>query len=134
MAHSDNSGSALRILLKFCGMKGANGYMNFFFFFFFWEKISFGAISSFSDQGHFLLFDWTWLKLSQVTVTIGSLNSQNMITFMITAGSLNIQDMIRILKQSKHDFSGKHLCHGYCKDIMWCLCVEVKIHGFIKLL
>ena len=65
---------------------------------------------------------------------IGSLNSQGMITFMITAGSLNSQDMIRILKQSRHDFSGKHLCDGYCMDIIWCLCVEVKIHGFVKLL
>ena len=41
-----------------------------------------------------------------------------MISFMITTGSLNSQDMIRILKQSRHDFSGKHLCDGYCVDIM----------------
>ena len=27
MAHSHNSGSALRIFLKFCGMKGAHRYM-----------------------------------------------------------------------------------------------------------
>ena len=33
----------------------------------------------------------------------------------------------RILKRSRHDFSGKHLCDGYCMDIMWCLCVEVKV-------
>ena len=39
-----------------------------------------------------------------------------------------------MLKTYKHDFSGKHLCNGYCMDIMWCLCVEVKIHGFLKLL
>ena len=45
-----------------------------------------------------------------------------MITFMITAGSLNSQDMIRILKQSRHDFSGKYLYDGYCIDIMWYLC------------
>ena len=81
-----------------------------------------------------MLFDWAWLKLSQITVTIGSLNSQCTITFMITAGSLNSQDMIRILKQSRRDFSGKHLYDGYCMDIMCCLCVEVKIHGFVKLL
>ena len=37
-----------------------------------------------------------------------------MITFMITTGSLNSEDMIRILKQSRHDFSGRHLCDGYC--------------------
>ena len=61
----------------------------------------------------FLRFDRAWSKLSQATVTIGSLNSQDMISFMITTGSLNNQDMIRILKQSGHDFSGKHLCDGY---------------------
>ena len=26
-----------------------------------------------------------------------------------------------MLKTYKHDFSGKHLCNGYCMDIMWCL-------------
>ena len=52
--------------------------------------------------------------MSQGTVTIGSLNSQDMISFMITTGSLNSQDMVRILKQARHDFSGKHLCDGYC--------------------
>ena len=50
-----------------------------------------------------------------------------MISFTITTGSLSSQDMIRILKQSGHDFSGKQLCDGYCMDIGWCLCVEVKI-------
>ena len=45
--------------------------------------------------------------------------------------SLYSQDMIRILKQSRHDFSVKHLCDGYCKDIMWCLCVEVKIQQIV---
>ena len=44
--------------------------------------------------GHFLLFDWAWPKLSQADVIIGSLNSQDMISFMITTGSLNSQDMI----------------------------------------
>ena len=47
--------------------------------------------------------------------------------------SLNSQDMIRILKQRRHDFLGKHLCDEHCKDIMWCLCVYVKIHGFVNL-
>ena len=41
---------------------------------------------------HFLMFDSMWSKLSQATVTIGCLNSQ---------------DMIKILKQSEHDLSGK---------------------------
>ena len=51
----------------------------------------------FSDD--FLMFDWVWSKLSQATVTIGSLKSQ---------------DMIKILKQSGHDFSGKRLYGEYC--------------------
>ena len=50
-------------------------------------------------SSHFLMFDWVWSKLSQVTVTVGSLKSQ---------------DMIKILKQSGHDFSGKHLCGREC--------------------
>ena len=48
---------------------------------------------------HFLMFDWVWSKLSQATVTIGSLKSQ---------------DMIKIPKQSGHDFSGKYLCGRCC--------------------
>ena len=43
MAHPDNSGSAQRILLKFCRMKGANRYMKILLVVF-WEKNSFGAI------------------------------------------------------------------------------------------
>ena len=78
--------------------------------------------------GHFLLFDWVWSKLSLTTVTIGSLTSQDMISFMITTGSLNSQEMIRILKQSGNDFLGKRLFNGYCMDIMWSLCMEVSIH------
>ena len=41
---------------------------------------------------------------------IGYLNSQYMLSFVITTESLNSQDMIWILKQSRHDFSVKHLC------------------------
>ena len=40
-------------------------------------------------SGHFLMFDWVWSKQNQVTITIGSLKSQ---------------DMIKILKQSGHYF------------------------------
>ena len=53
---------------------------------------------------------------------IGSLKSQNMIFFIITTGSLNNHDMTRIIKQWRHDFSGKHLRDRYCIYIMWCLC------------
>ena len=58
--------------------------------------------------GHFILFDWAWSKLIQATVTIGSLNSQGMISFMITTGSLNSQDMISQV-------------NVYVMDILWIL-------------
>ena len=95
-------------------MKGANRYIKILLVVFkknfIWGNLVF--------LGYFLLFDWAWSKLSQATVSIGSLNSQDMISFMITTGSLNSQDMIRIFKQSRHDFSVKHLCDGAGKDIM----------------
>ena len=96
-AYPHNSELALRIFLKFCRMKGANWYMKILLVVFsrnkfIWDNLIF--------LGYFLLFDWAWLKLSQATVTIGSLNSQDMISFMNTTGSLNSQDMIRIFKQS----------------------------------
>ena len=77
--------------------------------------------------GHFLLFDWVWSKLSQATATIGSLNSQDMILFIITTGSSNSQDMIRIAKRSGYDFSSRRLCCNCCMDIVWYLCEEVNI-------
>ena len=49
-----------------------------------------------------------------------------MVSFMITTGPVNSQDMIRILKQWRHNFSGKHLYGGYCMDIMWSLFWGVK--------
>ena len=98
-------------------MKGADRYMKILLVVF-RVKNSFWAIWS---LGYFLLFDRAWLNWAR-PLLIGSLNSQDMISFMITTGSLNSQDMIRILKQWRHDFSGKHLCDGYCMDIMWCLC------------
>ena len=128
MGHAHNSRSALRIFSKFCRIKGTNRYMKILLVDF-WEKNSLRQLNLFMP---FLLFDGAWSKLSQATVTIGSLNSQDMISFMITTGSLNIQDMIRILKQWRHDFSVKHLCGGYCMDITWCLYVEVKIQDFFN--
>ena len=133
-------------MLKFYRMKGSNRYMKILLVFrekkIIWGNLIFLAFS------HFLLLDWAWSNWARplligslnsqdmisFMITTGSLNSQDMISFMITTGSLNGQDMIRILKQWRHDFLGKHLCDGYCMDIMWCLCVEVKIHGFVKLL
>ena len=43
MAHPHNSGSALRIFLKFCRMKGANRYMKILLVVF-REKNSFGVV------------------------------------------------------------------------------------------
>ena len=56
--------------------------------------------------------DWVWSKLSQATVTIAYLKSQ---------------DMVKTLKQSGHNFPGKRLCDELYLDIIWCLCMEVKI-------
>ena len=114
MAHPHNSGLALRIFLKFYRMKGANRYMKILLVVF-REKNSIGATL---PWGHFLLFDWTWSNWARPLII----------------GCLNSQDMIRIPKQWRHDFSGKHLWDGYCMDIIWRLYVEVKIHGFVKLL
>ena len=50
-----------------------------------------------------------------------------MTSFMITTVSLNSQDMIRILEQSRHDLSVKHLCDGYCMDIMRCFKASLRI-------
>ena len=57
-------------------------------------------------------------KLSQATFTIGTLNSQGMISFMTATGSLNSQGMIKILKLSGNDFSCKCLCDRYCMEIL----------------
>ena len=67
------------------------------------------------------MVDWAWPNWAR-PLLIGSLNSQDMISFMITTGSLNNQDMTRILKLWGHDFSGKQLRDIYCMDIMWCFC------------
>ena len=88
-----------------------------------------GALWQFNLLYHFLLSDWAWLRLNQATVTIGSLNSQDIISFMITIGSLNSQDMI---SQVNIDVI----------DIVWILC-DVYVwrsefnrgsYGFVKLL
>ena len=76
----------------------------------------------------FLQDKWPVLipKMTHILITLNQLNwildSQGMISFMIATGSLNYQDMTRILKQWRHDFSGKHLRDRYCMDIIWCLC------------
>ena len=52
-----------------------------------WDNLTF--------PGHFLMFDWVWPKLSQATVTIGSLKTQIKIKIKMTRlRSLNSHDMI----------------------------------------
>ena len=132
MAHHHETGSAVRFFLKFCRMKGVHEHFISCFLRknFIWGKLIF--------LGHFFT---VWLGM--VEIESGHcyywIFSQAMISFMITTGSLNSLDMIRIHKQSRHDFSVRHLCDGCCMEIMWYLCVEVKIqqrviNGFIKLL
>ena len=77
---------------KFWRMKGANRYMKILLVLF-QEQNSFGTIWSFQPLAHFLLFDWEWSNWAR-PLLIGSLNSQDMISFMITTGSLNSEDMI----------------------------------------
>ena len=72
------------------------------------------------------------VKLSQVTVN-WILKSQGMISFMITTGSLNNPNMLGFLN-SEDTISQVNI---HVIDIVWILydvCVEVKIHGFVKLL
>ena len=65
-------------------------------------------------------------------ITTGSLNSQDMISFMITTGSLN-RAWLGIL--NREDIISQ--VSIYVMDIVWILCdvcVEVQIHGFVKLI
>ena len=91
-------------------MKGANSYMEILLVVF-REKIHLANLIFLVFRPFFTV----WLgmvKLRQVTI-----NSQDLISFMITTGSLNSQDTIRIFKQSRHDFSGKHSSDRYFMDI-----------------
>ena len=89
--HPHNSGSLLIIFWKFCGMKGANRYMQILLVVF-REKNSFEAVWSFQPLGHFLLCDWSWSNWAKPLLIV-SLNSQDMIYFMITTRFLNTQDI-----------------------------------------
>ena len=51
MAHPDNSGSALKILLRFCRIKGANRYIKILLFF--KKKFHFGQYDLFSVEAIF---------------------------------------------------------------------------------
>ena len=51
MTHPDNSGSALRIILRFCRIKGTNRYIKILLFF--EEKVHFGQFDLFSLEAIF---------------------------------------------------------------------------------
>ena len=110
MTHLHNSGLTVRIFSKFTQSKGANRYMvcSFSRKKFIWGQLIY--------LDHFLLSDWAWSKLNQTTATIGSLNSQDMISFLITTGVVNGQDMTRIQDMISHDFN------IYVLGIIWILC------------
>ena len=97
MAHPHNSGLALRIFLKFCWMKGANRYMKILLAVFREKKIICDNLI-FLAMRPFFLFDWPWSNWAR-PLLIGSLNSQDMISFMIATGFLNNQDMTTLLKR-----------------------------------
>ena len=122
-SRSGENESALRFFFikSLQNERGWNVHKNFISYFrrtkFIWGNSIFLA---------FRLFFTVWLgmvKLSQVAVN-WILKSQGMISVMITTGSLNNQNMTRILKQWRHDFSGRHLHDRYCMDIIWYLCVD----------
>ena len=121
MAHPHNSGSALRIFLKFCRVKGANRYM----------KV---LLVVFREKIHFKLIFLAFKPFFTVWLGMGKLSQATVNWFLKQSGHDFFHYYHWMLKHWRHDFSGKHLCDGYCMDIMWCLCVEVKIHGFVKLL
>ena len=71
-------------------MKGANRYMKTLLVLFREKKFIWDNLIS---LGHFLLFDGEWPKLSQATVTIGPLNSQDMISKV----NIYVMDIVWIL-------------------------------------
>ena len=110
--------SALRFFYYFTQKKRPRGILIFFSCFqrknLFWGNLIFSS--------HFLMFNWVWSKLSQTSVTIGSLKSQG---------------MIKILKQSGHDFSAERLCGRQCTQILcdvyvWRSIFNIGSYGFVK--
>ena len=70
-------------------MKGANRYMEILLVVFPKKKLIWGNLIF---LGHFLLFDWTWLKLSQATLTMD-----------LYSGHDFFHAYYWILKQPEHD-------------------------------
>ena len=77
----------------FCKIKGSKSYIKILLVVSLRKNLIWGYLIF---LGYFLLFYWVWPKLNQAAVTNDSLNSQNMIIFMIINGFWNSQDMISI--------------------------------------
>ena len=81
----------------FCKIKGSKSYIKILLVVSLRKNLIWGYLIF---LGYFLLFYWVWPKLSQAAVTNDSLNSQDMIIFMIINGFWNSQDMISILDKN----------------------------------
>ena len=94
-----------------------------------------GTWKIFEKKIHLGQFDlFTFRPFLTVWLVMVKLSQDNVNGILKQSGQDFFHDYYWILKQSGHDFSGEYLCVGYCMDIMWCFCLEVKIHGFLKLL
>ena len=136
IAHPHNSGSALRIFKKSCRMKGANRYMKILLVVFL-EKSHLGQFDIFSlsaifyclirhgqigpghcnwnlkQSGYDFFHDYYWILKQS-----GHYFFHDYYWILKQSGHDFFHDYYWILKQSRHDFSNKHLCDGYCMDIM----------------
>ena len=131
-AYPHNSGLALRIFLKLCRMKGANRYIKILLVVFSRKKFILGCLIFLA----FMSFFTVWLDMVNLSkATANWILKQSRHDFfhdyywiLKQSGYDLFHDyywilrLIRILNQWRHDFSGKHLCDGYCMDVMWCLC------------
>ena len=101
-------------------MKGVNRYMKRLLVAFWGKKLIWGNLIFLAFSSFFTV----WLgmvKLSQATINWILKESGHVFFYDYHWIFIN-QDMNRILKQWRHDSSGKHLRDQYCMDIMRCLC------------
>ena len=121
MAHLHNSGLAGRIFIKFCRMKGDTRYMKM-------------LLVVFGEKNHLGEFDLFRPVFSVSLVTI-EIESSHFYYWILKHSGHDFfhdwywilkQDMIRVLKHSKHDFSGKQLCGNtwFCRACLRICCVS----------
>ena len=111
--HPLSSGSVVKTFWNFAQWKGLISTWKFYLFF--KKKIKMGQFDLFRP------FFTVWLGMIEI--------EQSHCNCSILKQSEHdfFHDCYWNLKQSGHDFSGKHLRDGHCMSIMWCLSVEVKI-------